>query len=314
MVVFVTSRPFAQTTQLADRLGIRHELIGRHGGRRLVGLGVGLLERAARLAHWARGRRVDLAVSHNSYAQLLAARWLGVRATTAMDYEFQPANHVAFRLAHRVVVPEAFPDTWLRRYGAAGKASKYPGVKEQLYLADFRPDPQFRRRHGLTEEAVLVVVRPAAEWALYHRGIVNPLVDRLLVRLTANPAVQIVFLPRIPAQAEAVRHLVGGRVRIPETVWEGPELVAAADVVVSGGGTMAREAAVLGTPAYSVFAGRTPAVDQFLAARGRLTIIRSADDSLAIRVERKQLTSQPLPPAETVLQRVSGALLETDAA
>lgn len=307
--VAVTSRPFAQTTDLADRLGINHEPVGRHGGRSLAGLGAGILDRAWRLVRWARGRAFDVAVSHNSYAQLLAARLLGVSSATTMDYEFQPANHGAFRLARRVVVPEAFPEAMLRRYGAVRKAGRYPGIKEQVYLADFAPAPDFRRRHALLDEAILAVVRPAAEWALYHRGIENSLVDRLLRRLAEREDVQTVFLPRLPIQAAHARSLVRQRLMIPGEAWDGPSLVAAADLVVSGGGTMAREAAVLGTPAYSFFAGRTPAVDQYLADRGRLTFIRAPEDVATLLIERKPPGGPPLGASAGILRRISESLL-----
>ena len=148
-------------------------VIGGHGGGKLAGKAGNLVGRAASLAKWARGRGFDLAVSHNSYAQIAAASGLGIRSVTLMDYEHQPANHLAFRLASRVIVPRAFPDSALRRYGASrGKVKRYDGTKEDVYLADFTPDPNFAetlRALGVAPDDVLVVVRPPASEALYHR-------------------------------------------------------------------------------------------------------------------------------------------------
>src|SRR5918999_5164261 len=115
--VETTARDFAQTIEMAEAAGLAPVLIGGHGGRALRAKAGNLVGRAAALRKWARGHRFDLAVSHNSYAQVAAARSLGIKSVTLMDYEHQPANHLAFRLAHRVIVPSSFPEEALRRYG-----------------------------------------------------------------------------------------------------------------------------------------------------------------------------------------------------
>jgi len=141
-LVTITSRDFAQTTQLADRYGLRHTVVGAHGGKRLSKIGLRVIERAWQLVRFARLRKFDLAVSHNSYAQALAATALRIPFVTSMDYEHQPANHLCFRLASRVIVPVYFPGWALRKYGATPqKTGYYHGLKEQVYLADFTPQP-----------------------------------------------------------------------------------------------------------------------------------------------------------------------------
>src|SRR5437588_11136816 len=166
--VETTAREFAQTVELAETAGLAPAVVGRHGGGKLAGKAGSLFGRALALMRWARGRGFDMAIGHNSYSQVLAARLLGLRAVTLMDYEHQPANHLAFRLASRVVVPAAFPDEALRRFGArASKVRRYAGLKEDVYLADFEPDAHFaahlRERFGVdTARDTLVVVRPPA--------------------------------------------------------------------------------------------------------------------------------------------------------
>src|SRR6267378_2498672 len=171
--VELTARDYAQTVELARTAGLTPVVIGGHGGGKLAGKAGNLVGRASSLAKWARGRGLDLAISHNSYAQIAAASGLGIKTVTLMDYEHQPANHLAFRLASRVIVPRAFPNSALRRYGATrGKVKRYEGTKEDVYLADFRPDPAFTetlRSLGVAPGDVLVVVRPPAAEALYHR-------------------------------------------------------------------------------------------------------------------------------------------------
>lgn len=306
--VLITSRAYAQTVELAERFGMQHEPVGAHGGRGLWRLGGSVGRRAWLLARWARGRRIAVAASHNSYAQILAARGLGIPAMTAMDFEHNRANHLAFRLATRVVVPEAFPEAALRRFGGERKAVRFPGVKEQVYLGEAEIDPDFRRRHGLRDGAVVAVVRPPADWALYHR-FHNPVFGRLLERLAAEPGIQVVFLPRVKSQIEQARAIGGAELVVPDHAWDGPSLVAAADIVCSAGGTMVREAAVLGTPAVSLFAGPPIAVDAYLARLGRLTFLRSPDDVGALRVGPRQSPVCLLAGSRGVADAVAEALL-----
>jgi predicted glycosyltransferase len=168
----ISARDYAQTVELATKAGMLPHVIGGHGGGKLTGKAGNLVGRAAALRKWARDRGFDLAVSHNSYAQIAAAAALGIRTVTLMDYEHQPANHLAFRLASRVIVPDAFPNAELKKYGAPlRKVKRYAGLKEDVYLADFQCDPAFAetlRKLGVADEDVLIVARPPASEALYH--------------------------------------------------------------------------------------------------------------------------------------------------
>lgn len=295
--VEATAREFAQTVELAEAAGFAPEVVGGHGGGGLFGKGANLLGRSLSLARWARGRGFGLAVSHNSYTQTVAARLLSLRAVTLMDYEHQPANHLAFRLASRVVVPESFPAAALRKFGARpGKVRRYAGIKEDVYLADFEPDARFadflRGRYGVDAgRDVVVVVRTPAREALYHR-FGNELFGELLEALRSRPRVKIVLLARGAAEREefAARFASEDFV-VPREALDGPNLLAAADLVVSAGGTMNREAAALGVPAASLYAGRWAAVDEQLVREGRLQRIGTREDVRGLRVEKKQLAS-----------------------
>ncbi|HEX8352126.1 MAG TPA: DUF354 domain-containing protein [Pyrinomonadaceae bacterium] len=293
----VTAREFAQTVELAEAAGLAPEVVGGHGGGGLSGKAGNLAGRAWALARWARGRGFDLAVGHNSYSQVLAARALSLRAVTLMDYEHQPANHLAFRLASRVVVPSAFPAEALRRCGARdSKVRRYEGIKEDVYLADFAPDPGFaawlKGRLGVdVGRDTLVVVRPPAGEALYHR-FENELFAELLTLLLARPGLKVVLLARSGAQREGLSaRFASANLVAPREALDGANLVAAADLVVSAGGTMNREAAALGVPAATVYAGRWAAVDEQLVREGRLRRISTREDLDALRVEKKGDTS-----------------------
>ncbi|HEX8747299.1 MAG TPA: DUF354 domain-containing protein [Pyrinomonadaceae bacterium] len=289
--VRMTARDFAQTLELARNAGLDPVVIGGFGGRALAGKAGNLIGRAARLALWARGRGFDLALSHNSYAQVAAARALSIPSVTLMDYEHQPANHLAFRLASRVIVPRSFPEDALRRYGAASrKVRRYEGTKEDLYLANFAPDPGFReslRELGVNAGDVIVTVRPPARDALYHR-FENELFEELLRRLEARPDVKMILLPRTEAQrAEFSSRAGSGNMILPRKALDGANLIAASDLLISAGGTMNREAAALGVPAATIYAGRWAAIDEELVREGRLKRIASREDLNNLKIEKK---------------------------
>jgi uncharacterized protein len=291
--VVVTARAFAETVELAEAAGFDPQVIGGYGGGKLSGKAGNLVQRALALGRWARGRNLDLALSHNSYSQILAGRALSLRTVTLMDYEHQPANHLAFRLASRIIVPEAFPDEALARYGAqASKVKRYPGLKEDVYLADFKSDPEFEKqlnKLGVNATDVLVTARPPAGEALYHR-FENELFDHLLDRLLAIPSVKVVLLPRNDSQRKAYAVRSSGKLILPSSAIDGENLIAHSDLVVSAGGTMNREAAALGIPAASIYQGHWAAIDQELVKEGRLQRISTLKDVRDLRLQKKTAT------------------------
>jgi uncharacterized protein len=286
----ITARDFAQTVELATKAGMMPHVIGGHGGGSITGKAGNLVGRAAALRKWARDRGFDLAVSHNSYAQIAAASALRIKTVTLMDYEHQPANHLAFRLASRVIVPRAFPAAELRKYGASRrKVKRYGGTKEDVYLADFAPDPGFAdilRKLGVASEDVLVVARPPAREALYHR-FENELFDDLLSYLTSQPGVKVILLPRSDAQRAEYQEGAFSNVIMPREALDGADLIVAADLVISAGGTMNREAAALGVPAISVYAGKWAAIDEELMREGRLRRITSREEIEGLEISKR---------------------------
>jgi len=292
--VEVTARDFAQTIELATTAHMLPVVLGGHGGKRLSGKAGNLVGRAATLHKWARGRGIDLAVSHNSYAQIAAAATLGIKSVTLMDYEHQPANHVAFRLASRVIVPRAFPSAELKRYGAGvTKVRRYDGTKEDVYLAEFVADPLFAetlRALGVAARDVLVVARPPAHEALYHR-FENALFDELLTRLSTTAEVKVILLARTEAQRVEYEARGWSNLILPRKALDGANLIAAADLVISAGGTMNREAAALGVPAASIYAGKWAAIDEELVREGRLRRLSTHEEVESLTVQKKEGTN-----------------------
>jgi len=325
----ITARDFAETVPLANAANLSVEVVGVHGGRPISAKASNLVNRAWSLAGWARKRKFDLAISHNSYSQILAAAALRLKSVTLMDYEYQPANHLAFRLTSKIIVPTSFPAKRLRRYGAnPQKVRRYHGTKEDVYLADFQPDPLFESqlsRLGIAPDNVLVVMRPPAYDALYHR-FQNSLFDEALQRLLTDANVRVVLLPRSDAQRAHYGNLgslvVGAQVLgpkasspaaateftrdatnidqqagtpalaawnliIPPSPLDGANLIAASDLVISAGGTINREAAALGVPVASVYAGKWAAVDEELVKEGRLKRLSKVQDIETLVIAKK---------------------------
>ncbi len=293
--VEVTAREYAQTLELLELHGIEATPIGRHGGRSALGTAVGELGRLPALRRWAKPRRFDLALAHGSHDLTLTARSLGISSATTFDYEFAWLQHqLGVRAATRVVVPEAIPPERLAPYGALKKLHRYPGLKEEYYLADFEPSPV-----EVPAGRRLVVARTPPEVSLYHRH-GNPLFLSVLQRLGKDERAQVVVLPRTDEQRAQVRGLRLPSITVPDRAVEAQSLIAAAAAVVSAGGTMNREAVALGTPVYTTFSGRLGAVDEQLIREGRLVQLR----------DPSQLELDDLPPRRERLRRDPNLLLD----
>jgi uncharacterized protein len=269
--VEITARDYAQTLQLLELHGLEAEVIGRHGGRSRVQKARQMTHRLGALRRWAKGRRFDVALAHGSHELTITARRLGIPSSTTFDYEFATVQHqLGCRAATKVVVPEAIPPERLKPYGVAPpKLLQYPGLKEEYYLADFEPDRSLLDRFGVDPARVLVVLRPPPDVSLYHRHS-NPLFPMTIDHLGRLEDVHAVVLPRTDDQREYVRSLALPSVILPEQAVDAQSLIALADLVVSAGGTMNREAAALGVPVYTTYGGRLGGVDEALIREGRL--------------------------------------------
>src|SRR5215468_3675041 len=289
--VEITARDYAQTLQLLELHGLEATVIGRHGGRSRLGKGRSLVTRLYALRKWARPRGFELALAHGSHELTLSARRLGIPSGTTHDYEFATLQHqLGMRAATRVVVPDAIPPERLERFGVRPpKLQRYPGLKEEYYLSDFEPDPTVLERLNIDRDRVLVVLRPPPDVSLYHRHS-NPLFPQTLDFLGAHPEVQAVVLPRTEEQREFVRRLELPSMIVPDRAVDAQSLIALADVVVSAGGTMNREAAALGVPVYTTYGGRLGGVDEALIRQGRL---RPLTDPRALELTKRDPASTP---------------------
>jgi hypothetical protein len=264
----------------------------------------GTFARAATLVAWASSRRPALAVSHGSRAQMLAAKAIGVKSVAIADYE-----HVAHIMrANVAIVPAIIPPEVARR--VAHHVMTYPGIKEDVYASAFKPDPAFERANAIPRDKVIVTVRPPATEAHYHTARSDELFAASLQLLASNEQTHTILLPRSASQHQAIFRRFGALVQraglvVPSGALHGLDLVWHSDLVISGGGTMNREAAALGVPVYSIFGGQIGAVDRWLSSQGRLRLVEStADVMTGIALFRRDRPERPKLGSCAALEQV----------
>jgi len=298
--VLVTARDCFQVCELADLMHLDYVRVGHHYGKHKVWKLTGLCWRALQLCPSVLRFKPQLALSHGSRSQLVVANLFRTPSVTVADYEF-----AKIWLGVRptwVITPEIIPSEKMHR--SRDRILKYPGIKEDVYVPRFHPNPSILAGLGLDESSdLIVVIRPPATEAHYHRPESDRLFAAVLDFLGSKPQIKMIILPRNASQAGDIRSnwetlFKTGQVRIPDRVTDGLNLIWHSDLVISGGGTMNREAAALGVPVYSIFRGEIGAVDQYLASVGRLTLIESPEDvpsKLILRKrDRRQIADQQL--------------------
>jgi uncharacterized protein len=296
--VEITAREYGQTVGILERLGLAHEVVGRHGGAGTAGKGLAVGRRSRALAAWARPKRFDLAIGHGSVDLAVVGTLLRIPSAQMQDYEYAGLQRqLAFRAARRVLVPDAIGVEAMRRAGAAErKLVRYPGLKEDYYLSDFEPDRAVLDELGIDPAAVLAVVRPPPETSAYHER--NPIYEAVLDRLSAAEATVAVVIARTEAQADAVRARAEPSLIVPERAIDAQSLIAFADLVISAGGTMNREAVALGTPVYTIFSGRMGAVDEQLIAAG---LLRPLAEAGSLELAKRSSSPGPRNPRDPAL-------------
>jgi len=272
--VRVTARDRTFVPGLLDGAGIAYDIIGRGQPSGFLAKAGAIGWRALELARWARGRGLDVAVGHGSRALPIAARLVRVPNLTTFDYEHVQTG-IFERFCDRIVVPRVVLDA---RASRSAKWSAYDGFKEEAYLSPVPADTTIRADLGVPDDHVLLVIRPPSRSAHYHDAASEAILASLLKRLENSEKATAVWLRRNPHDAVPG----GSRIISPSAPVDGIALASAADLVVSGGGTMTREAALLGTPSYSIFTGPVGAVDAELTRRGWLRPVRSAEDVAGI--------------------------------
>lgn len=287
--LLLTARDFSYTRDLCNRLGYDFQTIGPLGsGKNTFSKIIHVINRAIRLFIKIGGERKNIAfaLSHGSRSQIIAAHFLGIPIVSLDDYEF--SNQSLIRFMNHLLVPFPIPkETW-GRY--ANKIINYPGLKEELYLSDFNSViGSIKELQGVNK--VKILFRPESRFSHYRSSLSQILQEAIINHVSGNKKVILVMLPRDDEQAKELKNLCRKSdvsFWIPDRVLDGPTLLSAMDLVLSGGGTMTREAAVLGIPSYSFFAGQWGAVDKYLQSQGRVIKISSIDDIKKIAIKKRE--------------------------
>jgi predicted glycosyltransferase len=285
--VVLTARDCFQVCELADMAGLECRKIGHHYGKRRVAKLVGLGVRVLQMTPFVLRHKPTISVSHGSRASMLLSAILGIRSISIADYEyadFRLTTWLGSVQKKWIMTPEVVPSSIFEKGGILrNHVLHYPGIKEDVYVPFFQPQSSLKDTLGLKTTDVVVTIRPPATEAHYH----NPESEKLLMAvfecLSAHPEVKTVLLPRTHRQETELRHakpelFAAGRVVVPKNAVNGLDLIWSSDVVISGGGTMNREAAALGVPVYSLFRGTMGAVDKHLAEIGKLVLLESEQD------------------------------------
>ncbi len=285
--VVLTARDCFQTCELADQAGLNYRKVGRHHGKNRMAKLAGLGSRVMRLAPYILRERPAIAVSHCSRTSIILSALLGIPSLNIIDYEYADQRFTGLIGSNRkkwVLTPEVVPADNFEKSGTLpGHILRYPGIKEDVYVPFFQPDSSFKDALGFAPEDIVVTMRPPASEAHYHSPESDKLLHAVFKALADRPEARTVLLPRTRKQEGEIREahprlFAEGRVIVPEHALNGLDLIWHSDVVISGGGTMNREAAALGIPVYSFFRGALGAVDKHLAEAGKLTLLKSEQD------------------------------------
>jgi len=308
-VLVITARDCFQVKGLADLMSIECRSVGRHYGKSIFLKVVGLLTRSFQLMAFIKKEKPDLAVSHGSRGQLLTANILRIPALQIDDYEHSDLTIKPTWF----MVPEVIPIDKIPM--PKDNIFQYPGIKEDVYASSFTPEEGLRASLSIAENDLMITIRPPATEAHYHNPESDELLKATIDRMGQINNVRMVLLPRNDSQAHDIRNMWpdlinAGKLIIPEKVVDGLNLIWHSDLVVSGGGTMNREAAALGVPVYSIFKGKIGAVDRYLAEQGRLILLEnSADVRAEIRAEHRDRSRNDVSHSKAALNRIVNEII-----
>lgn len=312
--VFLTTRDCYQVRGLADYHGLNYRTIGKHyGANKLVKI-LGTVWRSLQLAPIVLKEKADLSLSHGSRSLLILSSLLGIPTILVFDYEH--SKGLRFMKPALGIAPEVIEGDHIAKDFKMGLRG-YQGLKEDVYVATFQPDPSILQYLGVRSGEIVATVRPPATEAHYHNPESERLFNELIDFLGATPGVRIVVLPRNEKKQRDYimstwpEWCQNGKIIIPKKALDGINLIWHSDFVVSGGGTMNREAAALGVPVYSIFRGTLGAVDRYLAKAGRLTLIKTvADVRSKIQPIRRPKTKDVDFGGRVALQQIMAAIQE----
>lgn len=262
--IIMTCRPLANTIDLLELKGYDYHIVGSHYGASKLKKILGFWIRVLQLVRFLKGRHVDVAISHSSFYSPVAARLLGIRSIYINDNEHAEGNKIAFLCASTIMVPEFLSMEKVKKQWAdPKKVIHYPGVKEGVYLSALKKNDSGENTPRPSE----IFIRPEPWNAQYYHGALNFL-DELIIGL--KDKYSVVLIPRGQQQVEHYHQEKFRGITIPDKMLSLEMIAERCALFIGAGGTMTREAAVLGIPTISIYQDELLDVDRYLIAQERM--------------------------------------------
>lgn len=267
-----TARDFSETLGLLEqKIGKNFEVIGTHHGksrvRKIIGLGVRLLKMSNLVKEY------DISLSNGSENAIWLSK-LKRRPSIAFGDNDLAKQWTYSRFVNHSFFPTAIDPSILDRQGLKNKYTLYEGFKEDIYLSSFTPDPKFFKKLPFNE---YIVLRAENLQANYVSNSSTKSIIPEILELLLDKGINIVFLPRYNTDRKLIK--TTSQVFIPDGPIDGLNLVYYSSGVFTGAGTLAREAACMGLPSFSFFAGeRLLSVDKKLVNEGKMYFSRNPNE------------------------------------
>lgn len=297
--VIITARDCSQTIELADLFQLTVTRIGHHHGKNKMKKLLGHISRIGKLVFFMRNKDIAIAISHGSRSQIMTAGILKIPTFVMWDYEYASLSFVHHSI-NCLAVPEVLSADNFDHKIDSTKIINYPGIKEHIYVNDLLNHDVNLNNLPLDHDKIIISMRPPAIDAHYHnsRDGSNELFLEALKYFATIDNTLIIMLPRNKLQQKTIKKFIynnqiAKNILFPQNVQNGLKLIWNSDLLVGGGGTMNREAAVLGVPVYSIFLGKIGAVDRYLRDIGRLKFIKTTEDFKNIKLIKHPRHEKP---------------------
>jgi hypothetical protein len=266
----LTCRPLANTIELLEMNKLPFQIVGKHYGPSSFKKSIGFFKRIFQLYILLRKKNIDVAVSHSSFYSPFVSKMLNVKNIYLNDNEYAEGNKISFLFADHIMVPEYMELRKILRQGAAErKVIRYPGLKEGVYLwRYFSQGRKIDPNNKVNNNKEIIYIRPEPWAAQYYKGRKN-FFDNMLLDLKKD--FKIVLMPRYKKQRDYYRQQQFAGIVIPQKSSNIFDIMENCDIFIGAGGTMTREAAVLGVPTICAYQDRLLDVDRFLIEKGLMT-------------------------------------------
>lgn len=267
---FCTAREFVETKGLLEKYGIPFESFGKHGGKNRLSKAFNLVNRNIELLR--NLPQFKLSISSSFEAPQIS--WLRGRPAVVFDDNEIAPNWLYSKFVKHVIAPSVIDvASWQKSGIKKSKVIPYNGYKEDVYIADYIPDPTFLNSLPFSD---FITVRPENIFASYVPVGAKSIVAELIEKLTTK-GLNILYLPRYEVDRTYAK--AQPNIFIPQKPLNGLDVCYYSKAVLTGAGTFAREAALLGVPAVSFFAGNELlTVDKSMISKGIMLHTRQVEE------------------------------------